>query len=725
MAGGPLTILWTVANTGSGTASGPWTDRIVVVNTATGTTLLDTTATGTGPLAAGASHSRSHAFTLPAGATGAGLLRITVTTDSGNAVAEANTGGTAEANNARELMRAAATLGTLTPTSVAPAGSLVSAARTTGAIAFAEDFDVWALPLPAGRTAAVGIAPSDPGLRLRVLLIDPDGATVGEATAAAAGARVRLDPLAITVAGTYRVVVAALSGTGGFGVVAAVDAAIEADAAGGGSNDTLVSAESLVAAARPLVGSADRLAALGTADGAAPDLFSFGLTVGREAAVVVTPLEGGDVGVELLDAAGVVVAVGVPGATNSGPAIRGFVATTPGPYYVRVRGTAGATYSLLVTRAAGFEREPNDAPSAATPLGASGVVLGHIALSSGGGSAPTGPGTAITLPLELFDANGFRWDIQTDGSVSDGTSDAYDGGLRVSGFPAGATATIAAGGREVSLGPATVGGVVVSRRIFVPADQGWARYLEVVTNPGTSPVSFTVQIDSNLGSDGGTRLIGVSSGASTFGATDDWIVTDDGPGGDPAMLHVVAGPGAAIRPSSAGLSGDSLTYGFPLTLAPGQTRIVMHFAAQNVDQPTALAKGPLLAALPSAALAGLSSTDLEAIVNFVVGDSDSYAVPAQAGVPLVLTTATPGGAANTLVPTLELLDPSGLVVATNSGGASDGRNALVSHTPAASGRYVARVKGGQTGGDYVLTVTGAVAAPGPRVTAVSPAVGPR
>ena len=31
-----------------------------------------------------------------------------------------------------------------------------------------------------------------------------------------------------------------------------------------------------------------------------------------------------------------------------------------------------------------------------------------------------------TLPTILFDGNGFRWDIQTNGRISDGTSDAFD-----------------------------------------------------------------------------------------------------------------------------------------------------------------------------------------------------------------------------------------------------------------------------------------------------------
>ncbi len=90
-----------------------------------------------------------------------------------------------------------------------------------------------------------------------------------------------------------------------------------------------------------------------------------------------------------------------------------------------------------------------------------------------------------------------------------------------------------------------------------------------------------------------------------------------------------------------------------------------------------------------------------------VGSDDYYSVFLSSGSVLELRSATPGTATvNSLDPTLEVYDPSGSLVASDTNGAGDGRNALISYTAAGSGRYVIKVSGGGTRGDYVLSVAG-------------------
>ncbi|MDP2106146.1 MAG: Ig-like domain-containing protein, partial [Desulfobulbaceae bacterium] len=83
--GQTMTISWDDTNTGNLAAGSNWHDRIVIVNTTTGQTLLNTTvyhnATSEGNVAAGASLARSYDFALPNGDTGIGDLTITVTAD--------------------------------------------------------------------------------------------------------------------------------------------------------------------------------------------------------------------------------------------------------------------------------------------------------------------------------------------------------------------------------------------------------------------------------------------------------------------------------------------------------------------------------------------------------------------------------------------------------------------------------------------------------------------
>ncbi|MBD2452180.1 hypothetical protein H6G76_34775 [Nostoc sp. FACHB-152] len=225
----------------------------------------------------------------------------------------------------------------------------------------------------------------------------------------------------------------------------------------------------------------------------------------------------------------------------------------------------------------------------------------------------------ISLPTDLIDSSGFRWDIQGNGSISDGTNDAYDGGLSLAGFyPSLNTAQTEDNGREVLIGTVSdYPAVQVQRKIYVPEDQSWARFLEIVTNTTSATANYTVNLNSYLGSSYST-VVDTSSGDNIFNTDDNWLVTDDGDGtGDPTLVHIIAGENRDVRPDTASLNyGYNVNFAYNLTLAPGETQIVMHFAAQNSDQATALTKAEDLASLGLDALAGISSQELEQIVNF-------------------------------------------------------------------------------------------------------------
>lgn len=232
----------------------------------------------------------------------------------------------------------------------------------------------------------------------------------------------------------------------------------------------------------------------------------------------------------------------------------------------------------------------------------------------------------IFLPTVLFDSSGFRWDIQENGSILEGTDDAFDGGLNLNNFPFLSTAQTEDNEREIVIGPAFIDQVQVQREIYVPQDQSWARFLEIVTNTSSATVNYRVNLDTDLGSDGSTVLVSTSSGDNVFNTDDNWLVTDDFDGtGDPTVVHVIAGENGSLRPDAASFNFDNVfalsnttkvNFAYNLTLAPGETQIVMHFAAQNSDQATALTKASDLASLKLDALAGISSEELQQIVNF-------------------------------------------------------------------------------------------------------------
>lgn len=228
--------------------------------------------------------------------------------------------------------------------------------------------------------------------------------------------------------------------------------------------------------------------------------------------------------------------------------------------------------------------------------------------------------SAVDLPVNLFDVDGSRWDIQQNGSITDGSSDAFDGGFVLSGFPNLSSGAIEEVGREIVITNGALTGIRLTRKIYVPADRSYCRFLEIVRNMGGTPVNHTVRIDTNLGSDSATQVVGTSDGDGILETGDQWIVTDDLDGmNDPVVTHVMAGPGASLVPSQASYTPGFVGYAYDLTLAPGETRIIMHFGAQDVYRVGALAKAAQLAGLAADqnCLAGMTAFERARVANFV------------------------------------------------------------------------------------------------------------
>ncbi|MCA9541309.1 MAG: hypothetical protein KC620_20550, partial [Myxococcales bacterium] len=233
---------------------------------------------------------------------------------------------------------------------------------------------------------------------------------------------------------------------------------------------------------------------------------------------------------------------------------------------------------------------------------------------------PTDDRQPVNLPFELIDGAGFEWDVTTRGAIGDGTRDAYDTGVRllVGGveFPVQNQALLLAE-RELVLGPAVMGELMVTRRVYVPVMGQYARFTEVLENPTDAPINVEATISSNMGSDGGTVLIADSSGNGTFGPEDDWLITDDA-FTDPAVLHFFSDEGAAVQPSAASRVTDTIEYRFPLVVPPGERIFLLHFAAQHDEPDEALANLETLLELGDDLVVGFSNEDRLRVQNLVV-----------------------------------------------------------------------------------------------------------
>jgi hypothetical protein len=299
------------------------------------------------------------------------------------------------------------------------------------------------------------------------------------------------------------------------------------------------------------------------------------------------------------------------------------------------------------------------------PVGPFSVSTGDVArllLGEGAGSIDADGATAtvdillvsnaVTPPVVRFDANNYRFDVQRDGSLQTGSSAFRDaGGLLLDvvsgGVPArfqGTTiGTIENGGRELAVRQQGLAGLNVTRKIFVPRNGYFARYLDIFSNPTPQPVTIDVRVTSELQH---TLLVKTSSGDAVLDvsdpdAADRWMVVDDGTdaeAGVPATAIVFDGPAGARRAGAATLSSGSPREAAiewrSITVPPNGITANLYFVAQQSSRAAAQASAERLVQLPPEALDGLSLDEIAEVVNFAVpsdGVSPLSTLPALAG----------------------------------------------------------------------------------------------
>jgi hypothetical protein len=237
--------------------------------------------------------------------------------------------------------------------------------------------------------------------------------------------------------------------------------------------------------------------------------------------------------------------------------------------------------------------------------------------------------------LNLDGADGFRYDIWNDGDlIAGGTADgrladAYGGSHYLTlddnwyYWNRTAIAALEDSGREIIVGSDSWGGLFLTRKVFVPSSGGFARYLEVLSNPTDRPLTYRMGLDGWTGFGNDTRVhTAPGDTANTY------AVLFDNTNARPALAEAFAGPGAATAVSSTSFgSFRQFSYHWNVTVQPGQTVILMHFAVQREpsDAVGAHTQAEALVNLSDPhALEGMSPEERGQVINFLI--------PNQAGV---------------------------------------------------------------------------------------------
>jgi len=177
-----------------------------------------------------------------------------------------------------------------------------------------------------------------------------------------------------------------------------------------------------------------------------------------------------------------------------------------------------------------------------------------------------------------------------------------------------------------TIGSGTAAGLQMSRKVYVPSTDSFARWLNIFYNPTASPISFRVIIANNLGSDSNTTITGSSNtGTSSPTTADTWVATFQNFSGttssDPRLGHVLQGASAAVPLSGVHFANgdDNPFWSYDLTVNPGATEVIMNFVAVQPTKAAAATKAASLAANPPTVC--MSGLERSGTGNFGLGSA--------------------------------------------------------------------------------------------------------
>jgi hypothetical protein len=164
--------------------------------------------------------------------------------------------------------------------------------------------------------------------------------------------------------------------------------------------------------------------------------------------------------------------------------------------------------------------------------------------------------------------------------------------------------------------------LTLQRKVFVPNNDAYARWLNIVTNTGSAAAEVDVSLLGKLASGDDTKVTATSTGDSSLGVQDTWFSTaqvrpDNLQSFEPKLGFVVQGPNATSPATSLGINGSGQTAAtYHVTIAPGDSAIILTFVTVQGQTKQAKNKASDLVGLPSKAVTCLTEQELSQIVNF-------------------------------------------------------------------------------------------------------------
>lgn len=165
--------------------------------------------------------------------------------------------------------------------------------------------------------------------------------------------------------------------------------------------------------------------------------------------------------------------------------------------------------------------------------------------------------------------------------------------------------------------------LTLTRKVFVPHNKDFARWLNIVTNTGTTATQVGITLRGLLASGSQTKVVATSTGGS-LGASTLWFTSAQSvPQGEkslePRIGYVVQNTGAASPAANVGINSvGQAAFTYTPTIPPGGTVIVMTFVTVQGQGSQAKNTCENLVAnpIPADAIKCMSEQELAEVVNF-------------------------------------------------------------------------------------------------------------
>lgn len=180
---------------------------------------------------------------------------------------------------------------------------------------------------------------------------------------------------------------------------------------------------------------------------------------------------------------------------------------------------------------------------------------------------------------EISDPENFRWDIQENGSIGDGSNDTFDGGVHliVNGqrFNGGQQQS-GSDQRETVIGPQNTGGLNVTRKIRVSDKMPGCRFLEIIENTSGQAMQVVVSTSTNVGQSIQGTALPEGNDARFW-----YACVDQGQGNGSSIAFCMATPKGKLKVQCQA-EGDDITLTYdPVTLKPKERIALLHVCAQR------------------------------------------------------------------------------------------------------------------------------------------------